>query len=75
MDWQCVYRAWDRQWGSLSQDQQDAPTLHTFDSHPESVDRARKEFAELKLGEMVTDRQRFDNVSMDDAVFLDLINS
>ena len=34
-----------------------------------------KEFAELKLGEMVTDRQRFDNVSMDDADFLDLIHS
>lgn len=34
VDWQCVYRAQDRQWESLSlngQDQPDASTLHTFD--------------------------------------------
>ena len=40
------------------------------------MDWAREEFAELDLGEMVSDRQGFHmhNVGMTDAVFLDQLN-
>jgi len=34
------------------------------------VDRAREEFAELGLGEMVIGRQGFDNVGMADATMM-----
>merc|ERR1719154_349537 len=52
--------------------------LHTFDFHQERVERAKEEFSEHGLGEMVTGRHRdvcaegFDLVGKADAVFLDL---
>merc|ERR1712025_1011703 len=57
-----------------------APTghLYTFDFHQERVDRARLEFNEHGMGELVTGRHRdvcaegFDIVGKADAVFLDL---